>query len=194
MIELICPRMEIRSDKMAMNHVLQWLFPLTVYCLHFAKGNSGLPSIDDHLENRYQFELFENHEACIEVYYQEAKVVKQLFQVKERLFAIKETLQNNGIDTLDMYLKNLNNKMKSHSTALNYYKTITKKLGTFFPNYNDYKGSIKGIFILHYSYGINVTEAVLDGILSFYNHQMGNFKKYQVIVSSIKHIKVSLCQ
>lgn len=48
-----------------------------------------------------------------------------------------------------------------------------------FPSTIDFQGSIKALFMLHYSYAIDLTSAVQLGTLSFVNHN-GQQKNYHV--------------
>ena len=48
-----------------------------------------------------------------------------------------------------------------------------------FPQIEDFIGSIKAMVILHYSYGIDMSRAVLEGVLAYTNHH-GKLRKHQV--------------
>ena len=44
--------------------------------------------------------------------------------------------------------------------------TMTDEL----PTQSDHEGAVKAVFMLHYSYFLNLTLAVTHGVLSYYNH------------------------
>ena len=124
-------------------------------------------SIDSILGKRYQFELFEYFEGCVETYNRESKVVQKLMEIKARLYRLKQDIFK--VMSSKSRLREVFGVMKSGKGIQNELDG-TAKMSKTFPTKKDYLGSIKGMFFLHYSYGINLSKAVLDGTLSYKDH------------------------
>ena len=163
-----------------MRHLIGYLsFLFLIYCVN---GNSEMSNIDAKLSHKYQFELFENFKLCSEVYKQESKAVDILFQIKSKL---KEHKQNLNIirdsSKSVISLQNLKNELKIHlqirHMIIECYKMIK---AIYHPQITDYIGSIKALFVLHYAYGINMTDAVLHGNLTYWNFKSLQPRKHQV--------------
>ena len=58
-------------------------------------------------------------------------------------------------------------------------KSKFAKINSEFPTKSDYFGAMKALFTLHYTYRLNLTSLVTDGILSFYDSK-NNQQNYQV--------------
>ena len=156
------------------NSLLNILF-IIILEFHQIQGNIGQYTLDARIGKRYQFELFEDFNSCADLYHQEAKVVDRLIKIKMYLLEIKSRITNRTIRIQEM--KALK---KSIEGAKNIQKQNFEDVGKKFPSIIDFMGSIKAMFMLHYSYGLNVALAVLEGKLSYTNH-LKEAKVYQVI-------------
>ena len=138
-------------------------------------------SIDAHLGKRYQFELFEDSRGCAEVYNLEAKVVNQLFIIKAYLLKVQDRMnelklsKNSNIDDMEELIMISEQGKNFQKLKMQDFKQTIQK----FPQIEDFIGSIKAMFILHYSYGIDMSRAVLEGVLAYTNHH-GKLRKHQV--------------
>ena len=142
-------------------------------------AKEGQDSVDAQLGRRYQFELFENSKGCAEIYKQEAKVVEKLFYFKAKLLEIQAKI--NKFRFTNVKSTNLIDLKILLSSGQNFQNNQNKNLNHMthgFPQTVDVIGSIKGMFILHYSYGMNMSKAVLEGDLAYTNH-LGQFRKHQ---------------
>ena len=50
-----------------------------------------------------------------------------------------------------------------------------------FPLKQEFNGAVKAMFMLHYTYYLNMTSAVTNGILSYYNH-LQEHEQFQVLL------------
>ena len=145
--------------------------------LYPIKGNEGQNSIDAQMGKQYQFELFENFNGCADVYRKEAEIVNQLSDIKKKLTKVQEKLTKLG------KCSRLMKDLKIHLESAKNYQS--KQILNFesvhydFPKVIDVIGSIKAMFILHYSYNINMSLAVQDGTLAYKDH-FGILRKHQV--------------
>ena len=139
-----------------------------------AEEKTKSKSIDQVLGERYKFDLFENFEGCAEVYKHEAKVVAKLSEIKLKLASVKENLtifvikaqKRDREDSLPELRRLVLEENQNHVKDQNDLVTMTDEL----PTQSDHEGAVKAVFMLHYSYFLNLTLAVTHGVLSYYNH------------------------
>ena len=117
--------------------------------------------LDEELAKKFQFQLFENFDGCRELYFKERKLVTKLLEVKQKL--IKAKMNFARITNLRAMLPGLR---KSHNYLIEFSQVKTNE----YPTESDMLGSIKAMYILHYSYYLNMTGAVYDGKLSYQDH------------------------
>ena len=117
--------------------------------------------LDEELAKKFQFQLFENFDGCRELYFKERKLVTKLLEVKQKLIKVKMDFRR--ITNLRSMLPGLR---KSHNYLIEFSQVKTNE----YPTESDMLGSIKAMFILHYSYYLNMTRAVHDGQLSYQDH------------------------
>ena len=162
------------------------LLPIAYLCSSFilllirAQENS----IDAQLGRRYEFKLFENSKGCAELYRKEAAVVDLLSLKKIKLLEIENKIKSRlkllknhttfGKDMKELQLI-LHQGMNLHKKQKHYIKDMIEN----FPQLEDFIGSIKAMFMLHYSYGLNMSLAVQEGNLAYTNH-FGKLITYQV--------------
>ena len=148
-----------------------------------AKEGKRRKSLDQIMGEKYKFDLFENFEGCAEVYKNEEKVVAKLSEIKLKLFNVKENLSKFIIKAQK---RDRGDKLPElrrfvHEELLNYIKyqndlaTMTEE----FPTQSDQEGAVKAMFMLHYTYFLNLTSAVTDGVWSYHNHH-GRLITYDV--------------
>ena len=159
-----------------MNFFLKVYFFFAIFC--HVRANDGQYSLDAQMGRRYQFELFENFEGCAEVYKQEAKVVDKLVKIKTKLFAIQDQITKLKVETIDK-MKELKQMVEDGRNFQKQDKQDIANLVTEFPRMIDFVGSIKAMFILHYSYGLNMSLAVQEGKLTYLNH-FNELREHQV--------------
>ena len=139
-----------------------------------AEEKTKSKSIDQVLGERYKFDLFENFEGCAEVYKHEAKVVAKLSEIKLKLASVKENLtifvlkaqKRDREDSLPELRRLVLEENQNYVKDQNDLVTMTDEL----PTQSDHEGAVKAVFMLHYSYFLNLTLAVTHGVLSYYNH------------------------
>ena len=136
---------------------------LSIFCHHSKAQDMSEKTIDHYLGDRYEFNLFENAEECARVYKNESKVLDHLLSIKQKLLKLKKCCKDkeNIRKTRELLITSAND-IKAEKSSL---KMITNG----FPMENDFMGSIKAMFLLHYTHYINMTLAVTDGLLSFIN-------------------------
>ena len=135
-------------------------------------------SIDEQLATKFQFQLFENFDGCKGLYIQERKLVKKLLEVKQRLLKAKSNFRGGlKADTKKDRTMSRDLRRKISSTINNLIEFSEVKTNEY-PTESDMLGSVKAMFILHYSYYLNMTAAVHDGKLSYQDHH-GMLKVYQ---------------
>ena len=170
------------------------MFLLRLFCIgyvHFSVcilTGAQENSIDAQMGRRYEFRLFENTKECAELYRKESKVVDKLWYAKTKFLEIK-----NAISRLKSFKNSTAYKMEKLQLILHQGKGFQKnQMLSFaymiqdFPQLEDFIGSIKAMFILHYSYGLNMSLAVQEGKLAYTNH-FGEVVKYQVHFKSFNH-------
>ena len=136
-------------------------------------------SFDEELATKFQFQLFENFNGCKDLYIQEKNVVEKLMEVKQKLFEVKSKLsgflkvgdKKDREDMLSDFRRNISATIRNINEFL---EVETNE----YPTDSDVNGSIKAMFILHYSYYLNMTAAVHDGKLSYKDHH-GMLREYQ---------------
>ena len=136
-------------------------------------------SIDVELSTKFQFQLFENFNGCKDLYIQEKNVVDKLMEVKQKLLEAKNKLRGflkagdrkHREDMLSDFRRNI-------SLIIHNINEFLEIETNEYPTESDMNGSIKAMFILHYSYYLNMTAAVHDGKLSYKDHH-GMLREYQ---------------
>ena len=136
-------------------------------------------SIDVELSTKFQFQLFENFNGCKDLYIQEKNVVDKLMEVKQKLLEGKNKLRGflkagdrkHREDMLSDFRRNI-------SLIIHNINEFLEIETNEYPTESDMNGSIKAMFILHYSYYLNMTAAVHDGKLSYKDHH-GMLREYQ---------------
>ena len=112
----------------------------------------------------------------------EIEVVNKLLAVKQNLLEakhnLKSTLNNSITNVTGNLLHNLRWKISSSIDAVDELSNVSI---TEYPTELDVMGSIKAMFILHYSYYFNMTAAVYDGKLCYQDHNAINreFQAYE---------------
>ena len=134
-------------------------------------------SIDDEMSTKFQFQLFENFNGCRDLYIEEKNVVNKLMEVKQKLFEIKSKFI--------WFLKAGERKDRDTNMLPDFRRNISSTIHNLeveaneeYPTESDMNGSIKAMFILHYSYYLNMTAAVHEGKLSYKDHH-GMLREYQ---------------
>ena len=117
--------------------------------------------LDEELAKKFQFQLFENFDGCRELYIQERKLVTKLLEVKQKLIKVKMDFRR---------ITNLRSMLPGLRNSHNYLTEFSEVKTNEYPTESDMLGSIKAMFILHYSYYLNMTRAVHDGQLSYQDH------------------------
>ena len=128
-------------------------------------------TIDQYIGNRYEFSMFENFERCAELYKAESGVIQTIADIKDKLLTFKINLTN-GVNEYESnidHLKHKRTQMRKFKTDHFSKKDVIYRLSKHFPKRNDYDGAVKAMFMLHYTYYLNITKAVTDGILSYNN-------------------------
>ena len=136
-------------------------------------------SIDVELSKKFQFQLFENFYECKDLYTQEKYVVSKLVEVKQELLKAKAKLtcflnasdRKDSEDVLFDFSKNI-------FSTLQFINEFLEVETNEYPTESDMNGSIKALYILHYSYYLNLTAAVQDGKLKYKDHH-GMLREYQ---------------
>ena len=149
---------------------------INLFVIIQAEEKKKSKSIDQMLGEKYKFDLFENFEGCAEVYKHEAKVVAKLSEIKLKLANVKENLSKFIIkaqkrdreDILPELRRLVHEENQNYVKDQNDFANMTEE----FPTQSDHEGAVKAMFMLHYSYFLNLTLAVTDGVLSYYNHHM----------------------
>ena len=139
------------------------LFALFMICLFCKKNLCEIQKelLDEELAKKFQFQLFENSDGCRELYFKERNLVTKLLEVKQKL--IKAKMNFRRTTNLRAMLPGLR---KSHNHLIEFSEVKTNE----YPTESDMLASIKAMFILHYSYYLNMTGAVHDGKLSYHDH------------------------
>ena len=168
------------------------LFALFMICLFCKKNLCEIQKelLDEELAKKFQFQLFENFDGCKGLYVQERKLVTKLLEVKQKLLKAKmnfRAVSKDRTKSRDMLL-DLRRKI---SSTHNYLIEFSEVKNNKYPTQSDVQGSIKAMFILHYSYYLNMTAAVYDGKLSYKDHH-GILKEYQAYEKLNIHDVVTL--
>ena len=147
------------------------LFALFMICLFCKKNLCEIKKelLDEELAKKFQFQLFENFDGCKGLYVQERKLVTKLLELKQKLLKAKinfRAVSKDRAKSRDMLL-DLRRKI---SSTHNYLIELSEVKTNEYPTQSDVQGSIKAMFILHYSYYLNMTRAVHDGQLSYQDH------------------------
>ena len=140
-------------------------------------ANAIKDSIDAKLGRRYQFEMFENFERCADVSKQEAHIIDLFLKLTHWLRNARKSFSFFMRDKKD--LPALKQNTTRYLEIISQTKETIISQSSTYPKLNDFIGSIKALFILHYSYNINMTKAVLNGKLSYSNHE-GKLLDFQV--------------
>ena len=150
--------------------------------IHLANVNSAQLSIDAQLGNRYQFGLFENHEACTDFYAKESAIVGRILEIKSKLNEYRNSLID--FRNISMNFENFSRVktivMRISHLFKNFKATFEVSAKENYPKIDDFNGSIRGLFILHYCYGFDITDAVINGRLSYWNNHYKKRMYYQV--------------
>ena len=156
-------------DSLRMKKLIIFMYFMNFYAL----SRESQKSIDQIMGERYRFDLFENFEECANVYRIEAKVVDKLSQEREKLTTMRIILRKLLIDIKENYKEKLLKiadmiMVKGKQDFHEFYDNLAS-LANSFPTKMDREGAVKAMLMLHYTYQLNLTLAVTDGILSYSN-------------------------
>lgn len=153
--------------------IIQFIIVLNNLNLVFAIQESS-KSIDQLMGEKYKFDLFENFEACAEVYQHEKKVVDKLMEIKSKLSHMAKHISTFNTKSKYNINKDMILKLRKNLIGEGQLKKIKSSLNSLshiLPRKKDYKGAIKAMFMLHYSYDLNLTHAITEGGLLFINQE-----------------------
>ena len=91
-----------------------------------------------------------------------------LIEKKQKIKTCREEI----VQKLKIQENLLNLKQDLSEVKSNFWKTAEEnfKNSKEFPMYDDVMGAVKGMVILYYSYNYNITDMVLNGVLSYVDH------------------------
>ena len=142
-------------------------------------------SVDQYLGEKYKFDVMENFEECANIYKQESLLIQKLIETKTRLVTLKYDLMTQVQNMSKQSMTDLRNifidehhKRKSDSSFINILSKI-------FPKRDDVTGALRAMFILHYTYYLNVTSAITSGKLSYLNHHK------EMIHFQVSHVELT---
>ena len=143
---------------------------LTVIFLEIALNtvicDNNSKSLDAQIGNRHAFNLFENFDGSKNSYIQETALIHKLKDIKVQM----KTLQDSIKTKKD--LKRFAENLKDLKDKVNQIKSNLNNSTNEFPNpdKSDLYGAQKGMEVLFFTYRYNVTSAVIDGNLEFYDY------------------------
>ena len=162
-----------------LGNMISLLVSFLIHCFFLTRGQNVITtSIEHYLGERYKFEVFENLEVCKTVYRHEDKVILKVMHMRDKIKKTKQKISQihssilvkKETEGLATELSNFIMMLRNFTIETTNSKNQIEEMTTDFPSKQEFNGAVKAMFMLHYTYYLNMTSAVTKGILSYYNH------------------------